>query len=69
MDLETRVCPSCKKTYKVITDSKQEFCSRRCFEFRGGKQNSFGEKELGFYRRFGFLTPSIKFTKHQVREK
>lgn len=69
MNLESRICPTCCKQYKTLPTSEQKYCSRRCYEFRGGKQNNFSEKELGFYRRFGLVTPSSKFPRHQVREK
>lgn len=60
MKLETRQCPSCKNLYKVLPESKQLFCSKRCIEFRGGKRNKFTGKELTEYRRMGIASPIIK---------
>lgn len=37
MELETRICPSCKKSFRVSKTSKQKYDTAACFEFRSGK--------------------------------
>lgn len=54
MDLETRTCPSCKKSFKTLTASKQVFCTQRCVEFLSGKQHKFNKKTILDFKRQGF---------------
>jgi hypothetical protein len=67
MELEVRICPSCKREYKCLPTSKQVFCSRRCIEFRDGKQNRLSGEELMEYKRMGIVSLSKKFPGHLPR--
>ncbi len=66
LELETRICPSCKRPYKVLPTSPQVYCSKRCIEFRNGKRNAFSGEELVEYRRMGLVSVSKKFPGHEI---
>lgn len=53
MELETRICPSCKKPFRVLKNSKQKYDTKECVEFKGGKLKQMSRQELLDFKRGG----------------
>lgn len=53
MDLETRICPTCKKPFRVLKDSKQRYDSTVCIEFKSGKLKQMNRQEMLEFKRGG----------------
>lgn len=53
MDLETRVCPTCKKPFRVLKGSKQKYDTTACVEFKSGKLKQMSRQELLDFKRGG----------------
>lgn len=54
MKLVEKICPTCRRSFKVLEDSKQIYCTRICIEFRNGKQEKLNFKEMLDFKRNGF---------------
>lgn len=54
MELETRICPSCGRPFRVLKTSPQKYDTRNCIDFKGGKLNRLSLQQMYDAKRCGY---------------